>query len=892
MPNMEEYIIKLGTQMDSNGLNQIMDFLNTFRKSTLGVTAAIGAATTALYKFIESTTKQEMEIKKLAKAQGISIEQMTKQKSVLDAMGKSLQEVRKDDKLKKTYEEIMKFNKELELPSASGSIKRIEELRNAFWKLRSIVNLAVSSIGKQLLVNLEAPIKRITGGMNKISDWVRSNLNSISHKVSSVLTAFAKGIIGIGEVFGKIFKWITSLPAGIKAIATAIGVLSIALTAGPIGRLLMLITMVGNLIHDYENFQWNKNNAENTEFWAADNEQGWTRDKSKATLDENGNAIAYKVPLLLEPAWEGYDQNGISGVAQAFVDKITEGIGSIDASGAGEEFGKFIVTIFDQLTATVDGAGQATGGILGAGIALGKKIFTFLGTAIKQIAPVGGEIGDFVSSIFTQVGEFLSAGAGGANAVLGDATSTLGTVASGILDFIIQGLNSLLKEDKDGRTGIEKFVKGIFDFIGSAITDFATRMELPEGSKGKIDASGTIANIGTQIGDIIGSAIQLGVHFLDNFLKDAKDWVLNNKDELIKIGLAIMQGIVDGLLNIKDAIMRRLFGDWWVGNVERRDTAANVKKQFIDPETGEVNEVVVGKSGKEYRLDESQEFSRTDARAAQVEFGLREATAFEEYKRVFYDLLGDSEMSRRLGYGDENVTLASSIARMFGARYDPTTMTFSGKNGQFSGDQNANLMSLLGELSFTDSVESFKQVFGDIQEIMNENGLEASVDISNAEQAAEAARQKMEETFAANPVNVPLEVGGSGDGDNTAGEAFGGRFDRAQKVTVGEDGAEYIIPISKPERAAALLKQMVSEMGSSAHAILGSLGIGTPGTNGASTSSIASAMSGMQMHNSNNINAPITIYVNSSGASAEEIGNNVYNVAERNLIKNIAGVLA
>ncbi|MBP5571065.1 MAG: hypothetical protein J6X39_00105, partial [Bacteroidales bacterium] len=128
---MEEYIIKLGTQMDNNGLNQIMDFLNTFRKSTLGVTAAIGAATTALYKFIESTTKQEMEIKKLAKAQGVSIEQMTKQKSVLDAMGKSLQEVRKDDKLKKTYEEIMKFNKELELPSASGSIKRIEELRNA-----------------------------------------------------------------------------------------------------------------------------------------------------------------------------------------------------------------------------------------------------------------------------------------------------------------------------------------------------------------------------------------------------------------------------------------------------------------------------------------------------------------------------------------------------------------------------------------------------------------------------------------------------------------------------------------------------------------------------------------------------------------------------------------
>jgi len=906
-----EYIIKLGTDIDNRGLNQIMDFFNTFRKSSLGATAAIVGATTALYKFIETTTKQEFELKKLAKTQGISIEQATKQKAVLDAMGKTLEEVRKDDKLNKTYQELTKINKELELPSASGTIKKIEDLRQSFWQFKSAVGLTVTAIGRQLLINLEAPIRRITGGMNKISEWVRTNLNNISVRVTSVLTAFAKGIVGIAETFGKIFKWINQLPSGIKAIAGAIGVVALALTAGPIGKILTAITAIGTLIHDYENYQWNKQNEKETKFWAADNEKGWTKDKSKAITDASGNPIAYKVPLFLEPAWEGYEENGILGVADALGNKLMEGIGNFDAKDAGENFGKFIVEIFDKITATVQDAasGKSVGGILGAGIKLGEKIFEFLGTAIKTIAPTGAEIGAFVNSIFTQVGLFLSSGAGGMGTIPGTLLEGALTVASGILDFIIAGLNELTKvDDKTKKTGIETFVVGLFDFLKTAISELGTKIT---GGEDGFDLETTLSGIGERIGDIIGSLIVISTDFLGTFVNEALKWLSDgeNLKKLTDIGTKILSAILKGLTNIWDAIMRKLFGDRWVGAGERRETVSDVADKFVDPETGEVLTTVEGESGQEYTLQGAMDYASENTRAAEVEFGIRNATDIEAYRKGFYKSIGADELSRGLGSSKDFV---GDIARLFGMKYDPSTLSFyGGKDGnQYIGDENSfALFNEISNLNFAEDIDSFNKAFAQVNELMKELGM-SGFDTESAEKEGYLSAQKAAEKLAQSEAEAAnqasslssdlkalagaassaktalLSLSFSSEGETT--QALGGRFDKRQGVTVGEDGTEYIIPITKPARAASLMKQMFSEMGGAAASkIFSDLGLGSGGS---SVSSVASAMSGMTMANTYNISAPVTINVNSSGADAKEIGSNVYSIAERRLIANLTGV--
>lgn len=885
-----EYVVRLGTSIDNNGLNQIINFFDTFRKSGLGIAAAVTGATTALYKFIESTTKQEFELRKLAKAQGKSVEEMTKQDAVLKAMGKSLDEVRKDDKLKKTYEEIMKFNKELELPSASGSLKKIEELRAGFWKLKSIVGIAVSSIGKQLLINLEEPIKRITGGMDKVSDWVRTQLNSISSKVSSVLTAFAKGIMGIGSVFSKIFSWIQSLPAGIKAIAVAIGALGLALSTGPIGQVLLAISAIGDLIHDYDNYKWNQQNAKDTKFWAADNEKGWTANKNEALKDANGNEIAYKVPLFLEPAWEGYEQDGIMGIGKALGKKITEGLGSIDAVGAGESLGDFIVNLLDQLTATVSGEGAdtAVGSITTAAVTFGQKLLGFIGGLFSKIAPTGAEIGGFINGLFAGIGKFLSGGAGGAFTLPAEAFKAVSDVANGILDFIVGGLDALLEEDPETHmTGAETFISGIFDFIKKAIEDFATKMD-----KNEIDVSGTISGIGEKIGSIIGSAIKFSSDILRTLIGNLMEWVSdpNFVGDLAKIGKAILDGIISGMGNIFDAIMSALFPKGW-NDVKEKSALS----QYVES-TADENEQVTWADGSKHSVAETHQLisEAKDAHTAAKVIGQEQYSAFDVYRRSLFESLGFGGLTLRGDFttvesgGTQNYM--DAIARRYGMKYmDGRLMggeswKLEGEDGDFSRIAQ-KMVTATDESSLLAAVE-------EMNSFMQEHELAAPVEISGAKEAAEKAKKEIKEVFS-DPVDVKLSLtgGNSGNGPTEQLQALGGRFGKRTNVTLGEDGTEYIIPITKPARAAALLKQMFGEMGGAAVGrITKDLGLGIPGTNGAGGGSMSSALSGMQMANTYTINAPVTINVQSSGADAREIGARVYDLAERNLIKNLVGV--
>ena len=131
-------------------------------------------------------------------------------------------------------------------------------------------------------------------------------------------------------------------------------------------------------------------------------------------------------------------------------------------------------------------------------------------------------------------------------------------------------------------------------------------------------------------------------------------------------------------------------------------------------------------------------------------------------------------------------------------------------------------------------------------------------------------------------------------GGSFAPKAWGGRIGRRMDgVTVGEDGTEYIIPITKPERAASLIQQMFGELGPSVmERITSGMGLGQPGTNGFSLSSLQGAIGGMTANSNTTINAPMNFYINSSGADAKEIGSSIYDSAERHLIRNVMGVYA
>lgn len=124
--------------------------------------------------------------------------------------------------------------------------------------------------------------------------------------------------------------------------------------------------------------------------------------------------------------------------------------------------------------------------------------------------------------------------------------------------------------------------------------------------------------------------------------------------------------------------------------------------------------------------------------------------------------------------------------------------------------------------------------------------------------------------------------------------AWGGKISSFTYTSVGEEGPEYIIPMTKPARAKSLIKQMLGEMGGSAVSeIVGELGMdGGSSTIGGNLLAGGSLGTAAGVTNTYNINAPVTINVSASGADAERVGVAAYNAAERYLIKNLQGAFA
>ena len=171
--------------------------------------------------------------------------------------------------------------------------------------------------------------------------------------------------------------------------------------------------------------------------------------------------------------------------------------------------------------------------------------------------------------------------------------------------------------------------------------------------------------------------------------------------------------------------------------------------------------------------------------------------------------------------------------------------------------------------------------------------------MSAARTALENVRSLFSETFT---INVRAENsrdsgrnGGNKVGDSSTSLGMtgirmssGGRFSRPTSVQVAEDGdAEYIIPVKKENRALPLLRQLLGELSPAARA---SLTGGSAILTGSHV--IPTPVEGSPVYNNQNVSAPVTINVNAMGSNAEQIGETIYNTAERYLLRTMKGAFS
>ena len=285
--------------------------------------------------------------------------------------------------------------------------------------------------------------------------------------------------------------------------------------------------------------------------------------------------------------------------------------------------------------------------------------------------------------------------------------------------------------------------------------------------------------------------------------------------------------------------------------------------------------------------------------------------ADQEFLVSFAVDIDEAGVSRLQSILTENRELADSLASAFGAASNAIHSfaeelgllpDFSGRGIVTEGLFGSGGLSIGLNLSqaFTD-YESFTAL---VKQPISLNANAAGI-VSAARSAMNSVR-----SIFSSPVTIRVKAEQDGGdrgivSDTPVRMSAGGRFSRPTDVQVAEDGdAEYIIPVKKEGRALPLLRQLLGELSPAARENLGIAELGmknmelSPGvTERAGTVLSASpaagnAVAGGITQTTQTVSAPVNIQVHSSGTNAEQVGQRIYDTAERYLLRTLKGALA
>lgn len=301
--------------------------------------------------------------------------------------------------------------------------------------------------------------------------------------------------------------------------------------------------------------------------------------------------------------------------------------------------------------------------------------------------------------------------------------------------------------------------------------------------------------------------------------------------------------------------------------------------------------------------------------------------ADQEFLASFAVELDEAGIARLQSVLAENTALADSLAAAFGAA-SASLHAFAEDLGllpDFSGrGVVTESLNGLGGLSLG---LDLSQAFTDYERFtaLVKQPVSLKANAAGITSAARTALNSVRSLFAA-PVTLHVKAEQEGGGTDPGGGtpvkmSVGGRFSRPTEVQVAEDGnAEYIIPVKKEERAVPLLRRLLSELSpaarekltnyESAIAVtqikdLNSCSMGvmnraearmTPQEFRMKNEAAGSILSGspaagqvlsIVTRDARSVSAPVSIQVHASGTDPKQIGQSLYSVTERYLLRTL-----
>jgi cell wall-associated NlpC family hydrolase len=345
---IQSYLVSLGVQIDKPGFQQAdatikqtgenidrvtAGMARNFVKASTIIASAMASVTASAVGLMRATAKEDLAMQKYARTMMMSEQAAWDMKKATDVLGESINDITLTPELVPRFNKLSQDGSQMMVGGDfKETMKNFRDLMFEFTRLKQEASYALNWVGYYLMKYLQKPLADIREKFKTFNDMVIKNMSVWTEKVARAIyyvievgRHLLEFIMDIGRHLKNLWD---SFPSGVKKAIAAITALQVALSAGPLGRAIMLISTLLLLIDDYYGYMEGKD-ALLGKYW----------DKLNNFLDTAKQKYE-ELKATVEPYWEKFV--GYVEQAKKWFDELMTSIDEWSSSTGAEMFQGFI----------------------------------------------------------------------------------------------------------------------------------------------------------------------------------------------------------------------------------------------------------------------------------------------------------------------------------------------------------------------------------------------------------------------------------------------------------------------------------------------------------------------------------------------------------------------
>ena len=296
---LEEYLVKLGIQFDTNALKKAKGSVDDFKKKLEGMISknvyatatttfvgAIGAITIEITKMVNQVAKADMQYQLLAQRMFMSVQATKAFTLASETMGNSLQEIAWNVELRERYFDLVDMVNKLEIPQESRDmLKQVRGIGHEFDRLKLAGKLSLEWLAVHILNLNKGGISELHSKLRLFTETIFDKIPMWSKQLAEFLDVpikLAKTVIRlIGDIWdvaapvlSTIWDWLIKIWDMMGPLGKQLVILSGLLIAvfspvlGPIAAVTVALTTFFLLLEDFYAYCDGRKSSELLEpFW-------------------------------------------------------------------------------------------------------------------------------------------------------------------------------------------------------------------------------------------------------------------------------------------------------------------------------------------------------------------------------------------------------------------------------------------------------------------------------------------------------------------------------------------------------------------------------------------------------------------------------------------------